>query len=49
MGGCGHICMDEVYVIFGVIAGIKLIPGWIRLMWAKRHTKPNCIHNHEHK
>lgn len=47
--GCGHICMDEVMMVVGIIAGVRLIPTWVRMMWARRHLKPNCTHRHEHE
>jgi len=46
--GC-HFCSDELFMILGVIAGVKYIPGWVRMMWAKRHRKPHCKHEHGHE
>jgi len=45
--GC-HLCADELYSIALVLGGAKLIPGWIRAVWSKRHQKPACRHDHEH-
>jgi peptide methionine sulfoxide reductase MsrA len=45
--GC-HICQDEVFGFFAVLAVFKFIPGYMRAAWANRHKKPVCHHDHEH-
>lgn len=47
--GCPHFCADELMAILAVLGGIRYIPSWVRMMWAKRHQKPVCRHDHEHK
>lgn len=43
-----HICIDEVIAFFSILAGVKLIPMWVRGLWASRHKKPNCKHKGGH-
>jgi len=35
--GC-HFCQDELFTIMAILGGVKLIPMWVRSIWAKRHT-----------
>lgn len=43
-----HICVDEIVTFFSILAGVKLIPFWIRGVWAARHKKPACKHEEDH-
>lgn len=45
--GC-HFCQDELFAVVAILGGAKLIPMWVRSIWARRHSKPNCKHDHKH-
>jgi hypothetical protein len=36
--GC-HFCADELFTIVFILGSVKLIPAWVRGVWARRHQK----------
>lgn len=43
-----HCCQDEVFAVLAILSGYKYILPYFKNVWASRHNKPGCRHNHGH-
>jgi hypothetical protein len=46
--GC-HFCADEMFAAMAILTSVRYVPQFVRGIWARRHKKPVCQHDHDHK
>ena len=44
-----HFCADEAAALLLLVPGARYVLTWFRDVWKRRHEKPVCTHDHEHK